>query len=53
MNLKTIDLCAGIGGIRRGFELAGSYRNVASAEIDEMACKTYEHLLSLQIRGQI
>lgn len=44
MNLKTIDLCAGIGGIRRGFELAGGYRNIASAEIDEMACKTYEHL---------
>ena len=28
MNLKTIDLCAGIGGIRRGFELAGEYRNI-------------------------
>lgn len=42
MKLKTIDLCAGIGGIRRGFELAGGYRNIASAEIDEMACKTYE-----------
>ena len=25
MKLKTIDLCAGIGGIRRGFELAGDY----------------------------
>lgn len=36
MKLKTIDLCAGIGGIRRGFELAGGYRNIASAEIDEM-----------------
>ena len=44
MKLKTIDLCAGIGGIRRGFELAGDYRNIASAEIDETACKTYEHL---------
>lgn len=43
MNLKTIDLCAGIGGIRRGFELAGDYRNIASAEIDEMACKTYRY----------
>ena len=40
MKLKTIDLCAGIGGIRRGFELAGDYKNIASAEIDEMACKT-------------
>ena len=44
MQLKTIDLCAGIGGIRRGFELAGDYINVESAEIDEFACKTYEHL---------
>lgn len=41
---KTADLCAGIGGIRRGFELAGGYENVLSAEIDRYACKTYEHL---------
>ena len=32
---KTIDLCAGIGGIRRGFELAGCFKNVLSAEIDK------------------
>ena len=44
MQLKTIDLCAGIGGIRRGFELAGDYINVESAEIDEFACRTYQHL---------
>jgi DNA (cytosine-5-)-methyltransferase len=44
MQLKTIDLCAGIGGIRRGFELAGDYTNVESAEIDEFACRTYQHL---------
>ena len=44
MIYKTIDLCAGIGGIRRGFELTGSFRNVLSAEIDGAACKTYEHL---------
>ena len=42
--LKTIDLCAGIGGIRRGFELTGRFENVLSAEIDDMACKTYQHL---------
>lgn len=41
---KTIDLCAGIGGIRRGFELTGKFTNVLSAEIDKYACKTYEHL---------
>lgn len=40
---KTIDLCAGIGGIRRGYELAG-FKNVLSAEIDKNACMTYEHL---------
>lgn len=44
MVLKTIDLCAGIGGIRRGFELAGNYKNIISAEIDEAACFTYKHL---------
>ncbi len=37
-----IDLCAGIGGIRRGFELAGGFENVFSAEIDDNACLTYE-----------
>ena len=41
---KTIDLCAGIGGIRKGFELTGEFENVLSAEIDEYACRTYENL---------
>lgn len=41
---RTIDLCAGIGGIRRGFERAGDFTNVLSAEIDKWACMTYEHL---------
>lgn len=41
---RTIDLCAGIGGIRRGFELTGLFRNVLSAEKDAWACKTYEHI---------
>lgn len=41
---KTIDLCAGIGGIRRGFEMTGRFTNVLSAEIDKYACATYEHL---------
>ena len=31
MEYKTIDLCAGIGGIRRGFELAGNFHNVIMA----------------------
>jgi len=41
---KTIDLCAGIGGIRKGFERTGYFTNVLSSEIDKYACKTYEHL---------
>lgn len=44
MPFYTIDLCAGIGGIRKGFELTGYYQNVISAEIDTFACQTYEHL---------
>ena len=35
---RTIDLCAGIGGIRRGFELTGQFVNVLSSEIDKYAC---------------
>lgn len=41
---KTIDLCAGIGGIRRGFELTGCFKNVLSAETDKYACETYQML---------
>lgn len=41
---KMIDLCAGIGGIRRGFELTGAFVNVLSAENDKNACLTYKHL---------
>ena len=44
MMYKMIDLCAGIGGIRRGYELAKGFKNVLSAEIDKYACMTYEHL---------
>ena len=41
---KTIDLCAGIGGIRKGFEMTGKFKNVLSAEIDLSASKTYKLL---------
>lgn len=44
MKYKTLDLFAGIGGIRRGFELTKKFKNVMSAEIDDYACKTYEYL---------
>lgn len=41
---KTIDLFAGIGGIRKGYELTGKFKNVLSAEVDKYACVTYEYL---------
>lgn len=44
MPIKTIDLCAGIGGKRKGFELTGAFQNVIAAEIDHFACLTYSHL---------
>ncbi|OEF97003.1 DNA cytosine methyltransferase [Desulfuribacillus alkaliarsenatis] len=44
MKYRTIDLFAGIGGIRRGFEMTGHFENVLSAEIDRYACMTYKHL---------
>lgn len=40
-NFTFIDLFAGIGGIRLGFEAVGG-RCVFSSEFDEEACKTYE-----------
>ena len=44
MPIKTIDLCAGIGGMRKGFELTGAFQNVIAAEIDHFACLAYSHL---------
>ena len=41
---KAVDLFAGIGGIRRGFELTRDVEVVLSAEIDKYACSTYKHL---------
>lgn len=40
-DFRFIDLFAGIGGIRLGFEAVGG-RCVFSSEFDEDACKTYE-----------
>lgn len=40
-NFRFIDLFAGIGGIRIGFESVGG-KCVFSSEFDENACKTYE-----------
>lgn len=50
---KTVDLCAGIGGIRRGFERTEHFSNVLSAEVDEYAAKTYEHLFGENPRGDL
>lgn len=43
---KTIDLCAGLGGIRRGFEMTGHFKNVLSAEVDKIACLAYKHIFN-------
>lgn len=40
-NFTFIDLFAGIGGIRLGFESVGG-KCVFSSEFDKAACKTYE-----------
>ena len=45
MSLKTIDLFAWIGRIRREFEMTGNFLNMLSAEIDKYACKTYTHYM--------
>lgn len=41
---SMVDLCAGIGGIRRGFEMTGMFHNILSAEIEPNACKAYKHI---------
>lgn len=53
MKYKTIDLCAGIGGIRKGFELTERFENVLSAEIDEYAARTYEHMFGDDPRNDL
>ncbi len=50
---RTIDLCAGIGGIRKGFERTGHFKNVLSAEIDEYAARTYQHLFGDDPRNDL
>ncbi len=53
MKYKTIDLCAGIGGIRKGFERTGHFENVLSAEIDEYAARTYMYNFGDDPRGDL
>ncbi len=51
-NFKFIDLFAGIGGIRLGFESVGG-KCVFSSEINEDACKTYEANFNERPNGDI
>ena len=51
-NFRFIDLFAGIGGIRLGFESAGGHC-VFSSEFDEDACKTYEANFGEHPQGDI
>lgn len=53
MKYKMIDLCAGIGGIRKGFERTGHFENILSAEIDEYAARTYMHNFGDDPRGDL
>lgn len=41
-NYRIVDLFAGIGGFRLGFENTGHFTNVFSIENDKFACLTYE-----------
>ena len=52
MRYRFIDLFAGIGGIRLGFESAGC-ECVFSSEIDEYACRTYEANFHERPQGNI
>ena len=49
---KSIDLFAGIGGIRLAFEYYG-VKNVFSSEWDKYACKMYEHHFGERPHGDI
>ncbi len=51
-DFRFIDLFAGIGGIRIGFESAGGHC-VFSSEFDEDACKTYEANFGEHPQGDI
>ena len=51
-SFRFIDLFAGIGGIRLGFESVGGHC-VFSSEFDEDACKTYEAIFGEHPSGDI
>lgn len=41
---NTIDLFSGLGGIRKGYEMTGRFKNILSADVDKFACEVYKHL---------
>ena len=49
----TVDLCAGVGGIRKGFEMTDCFTNIFGVENDKYACKTYEHLFGDNPEGDL
>ena len=51
-NFKFIDLFAGIGGLRLGFESVGG-KCIFSSEIDKFACDTYEKNFGERPAGDI
>lgn len=50
---KTIDLFAGIGGLRLGFNRTGRTETVFSSEIDKFARKTYQANFGTEPGGDI
>ena len=52
LDIKFIDLFAGIGGLRLGFESVGG-KCIFSSEIDKFACDTYEEYFGERPAGDI
>ena len=50
---KMYDLCAGVGGIRLGFESTGRFKTVLSCEYDNNACETYKKNFGDDPRGDV
>ena len=53
VDYKMIDLFAGIGGTRLGFQQTGRVASVFSSEIDKFACKTYHANFGVIPNGDI
>ena len=53
ISLTLIDLFAGIGGIRLGFESTGRFMTIFSSEIDRFARQTYKANFGVEPAGDI